>query len=130
VCPGVSLTHGHAQAGEKAVCHHGEYSPRGSRRSLIRLLLARNQRRRPRAGAGAALLGYTFYSNVVPVPPAPARWFPYIVLAWVLVGIVMAVSRPAVMRRIYTELAEPETEPSGTAGTGELQPGEASPGPG
>lgn len=56
------------------------------------------------------LLGYTFYSNVIPVPPAPGRWFPYIVLAWVLAGVVIALSRPALMRRIYTELATPETD--------------------
>ncbi|HUW65326.1 MAG TPA: APC family permease [Spirochaetia bacterium] len=31
-------------------------------------------------------LGYTLYSNVFPTPPAPYNYFPYMVIAWIVVG--------------------------------------------
>ena len=41
------------------------------------------------------LLGYALYANVYPIPPAPYNYFPYGVLAWVLVGIVIVLASPA-----------------------------------
>lgn len=32
-------------------------------------------------------LGFTFYSNIYPVPPHPYNIFPYIVLGWIIIGI-------------------------------------------
>jgi amino acid transporter len=52
------------------------------------------------------LLGYTFYSNVLPVPPAPARYFPYGVLAWIVLGVLIAAARPGAVRDVTRALAE------------------------
>jgi urea transporter len=32
-------------------------------------------------------IGYVFYKNLVPVPPAPYNTFPYIFLGWILIGL-------------------------------------------
>lgn len=34
-----------------------------------------------------ATIGYVFYKNLVPVPPSPYDTFPYIFLAWILIGL-------------------------------------------
>jgi amino acid transporter len=34
-----------------------------------------------------ATIGYVFYKNLVPVPPNPYDTFPYIFLAWILIGL-------------------------------------------
>lgn len=34
-------------------------------------------------------LGYTFYANIYPVPAYPSNLFPYIVLAWIFVGVII-----------------------------------------
>jgi hypothetical protein len=34
-----------------------------------------------------ATIGYVFYKNLVPVPPSPYNTFPYIFLAWILIGL-------------------------------------------
>lgn len=56
------------------------------------------------------LLAYTLYANVWPVPPAPFNLFPYLVLAWLVVGAVLAWARPAAMRRVAEDLVA-ETGP-------------------
>ena len=35
------------------------------------------------------LLAYTFYSQIVPVPPAPLRYWPYVMLAFLAIGFVI-----------------------------------------
>lgn len=57
-------------------------------------------------------LGYTLYANVYPVPPAPVRYFPYIVAIWILLGVVIAVALPGLSAKIgrsFTEEGIPES---------------------
>ncbi|MGI8576947.1 MAG: hypothetical protein ACR2KG_03320 [Nocardioidaceae bacterium] len=44
------------------------------------------------------LLGYTLYANVYPVPATPYDVFPYLVVAWIAVGVLISFLRPARMR--------------------------------
>jgi amino acid transporter len=52
------------------------------RRSLRQLLPA---------VAGVLIAGFVLYYNVWPVPPAPYKFFPYLVLAWLVAGLVLTV---------------------------------------
>jgi amino acid transporter len=52
----------------------------------------------PLLGAGTA--SYVLYRNVWPAPPGPYRWFPYGVLAWLGVAVVITVLVPNFARRI------------------------------
>lgn len=57
-------------------------------------------------------LGYTLYANVYPVPPAPVRYFPYIVAAWIVVGVGVMVALPGLSAKIgrsFTEEGVPES---------------------
>jgi amino acid transporter len=48
----------------------------------------------------APLLGWTFYSQIIPVPPAPLRYWPYVMLAFLLVGFgILYVQRGKVVPR-------------------------------
>jgi amino acid transporter len=58
--------------------------------------------------AAILLLAYTLWSNVYPVPPSPYNLFPYVVLAWVLIGVVVVVANRDLVRRIGEGLAEGE----------------------
>jgi amino acid transporter len=51
-------------------------------------------------------LGYTLYANVYPVPPAPVRYFPYIVALWIVMGVVVAVALPGLSAKIGRSFAE------------------------
>src|SRR5207248_1812442 len=42
---------------------------------------------------GLAIVGYTLYRNLHPAPPSPFDVFPYVVAAWILVGVVLAIAR-------------------------------------
>jgi len=53
-------------------------------------------------------LGYTLYSSIYPVPPAPYNVFPYVTLGWLLVGGVIVLASPALVRRIGRRLGEAE----------------------
>jgi amino acid transporter len=50
--------------------------------------------------AAIVLLAYTLLANVYPVPAFPFNLFPYVVLAWLLVGAIVMLTRPDVVRRI------------------------------
>jgi amino acid transporter len=54
---------------------------------------------------GAAIAGYVLYRNLVPAPASPFDVFPYIVAAWLLVGLAIAVGVPGLARRISEQLA-------------------------
>jgi amino acid transporter len=58
---------------------------------------------------GFAVLAYTMYNELYPRPPAPYDYFPYIVAAWLLIGIVAVVAVPGVAGRIGRGLAEAES---------------------
>lgn len=55
--------------------------------------------------AGAVLVGYTLFTNIYPVPEAPYSAFPYVVVAWVLVGVAYAARSRTLSRR--AEVAAP-----------------------
>jgi amino acid transporter len=57
------------------------------------------------------LLGYALYSNLYPIPPAPYSYFPYGVLAWVLVGVVIVLASPQLVTRIGKALTEVDRTP-------------------
>jgi amino acid transporter len=77
--------------------------------SALRLELTRPEGRSwigiivPVAGAGVAL--YVLYRNLVPAPASPFNVFPYIVAAWLVTGLVLAVALPAVRERVSAGLA-------------------------
>jgi hypothetical protein len=48
------------------------------------------------------------YANVYPVPDFPFNNFPYIVAAWLIVGLGIVLLVPGLARRIGTNLAERE----------------------
>jgi amino acid transporter len=52
------------------------------------------------------LLGYALYGNVYPVPPLPARIFPYIVLGWIVIGVVVSLLFPQRLRQVAAHLAQ------------------------
>jgi amino acid transporter len=54
------------------------------------------------------VLGYTLYSNIFPVPAAPYNVFPYVALAWLVVGLLIVFVSPALVRRIGLHLEENE----------------------
>jgi amino acid transporter len=57
---------------------------------------------------GFAVLAYTMYNELYPRPPAPYDYFPYIVAAWLVIGIGAVVAVPGVASRIGRGLAEAE----------------------
>ncbi len=54
------------------------------------------------------VLGYTLYSNIFPIPTAPYNIFPYVALAWLVVGLLIAFVSPTLVRRIGLHLEENE----------------------
>ncbi len=53
-------------------------------------------------------LGYTLYSNIYPVPAPPYNIFPYVALAWLLLGLLCIVASPGLAQRIGLHLEENE----------------------
>ncbi|GHO50920.1 APC family permease [Ktedonospora formicarum] len=45
-------------------------------------------------------LGYTLYSNLYPIPAPPSNYFPYVALAWLVIGLVFIFANPALVKRI------------------------------
>jgi amino acid transporter len=54
------------------------------------------------------ILGYTLYSNIIPVPAAPYNIFPYVALGWLVLGLLIVFISPALVRRIGLHLEESE----------------------
>jgi amino acid transporter len=55
-----------------------------------------------------AILIYVIYANVYPVPAFPFNVFPYVVAAWLVLGLGIVLFVPGLARRIGTNLAERE----------------------
>jgi len=55
-----------------------------------------------------AILAYVLYANVYPVPDFPFNIFPYVVAAWLLLGLGIVLLVPGLARRIGANLAERE----------------------
>src|SRR5712692_11291876 len=47
--------------------------------------------------AAILVLGYTLYSNLYPVPAPPNNLFPYVALAWLLIGLIIILASPALV---------------------------------
>lgn len=54
---------------------------------------------------GTLVAGFVLFRNVWPVPPAPFRWFPYVVAAWLLGGFAVTAVRSGFVARIAGGLA-------------------------
>ncbi len=54
------------------------------------------------------VLGYTLYSNIYPIPAPPYNIFPYVALAWLVIGLVIVFASPALVSRIGLHLEESE----------------------
>ncbi|MBV9230807.1 MAG: APC family permease [Chloroflexi bacterium] len=50
--------------------------------------------------AAILVLGYTLYSNLYPVPAPPNNLLPYVALVWLLIGLIIVLVSPALVRRI------------------------------
>jgi amino acid transporter len=57
------------------------------------------------------LLAYALYANVYPIPLAPYNYFPYVVLAWVIVGVAIVLFNPGLVTRIGKALTEVDQTP-------------------
>ncbi len=45
------------------------------------------------------LLAYTLWANVYPIPAAPFNFFPYLVLVWIVIGVVVVLASPKFVAR-------------------------------
>jgi hypothetical protein len=72
---------------------------------------------------GVVALGYTLYNQLYPVPAAPFDSFPYVALAWLVLGLAIVLLAPGLAARIGLGLAredgfaddsEPEPAPRTT----------------
>ena len=52
------------------------------------------------------MLGYTLYSNVYPVPAPPFQYFPYIVVGWLAIGVLIVLAVPGLSAKIGTSFTE------------------------
>jgi amino acid transporter len=52
------------------------------------------------AVAGVLIAGFVLYYNVWPVPPAPYEFFPYVVLGWLVAGLVLTVVIPRFVAKV------------------------------
>ena len=63
--------------------------------------LGRRSLRQVVAPAGGVLIaGYVLYHNVWPVPAAPYEFFPYLVLGWLLAGLIATAVIPGFSRKV------------------------------
>jgi len=69
------------------------------------------------------VLGYTIFRNVIPYPTSgAARWFPVVAGLWLLIGLVVALARPALATRLGEGLTAAEGLSSGSAGYDVMNP--------
>jgi len=54
---------------------------------------------------GILVAGYTLYRNLIPVPPSPFDVFPYVVAAWLLLGLAASTLVPGFAGRVAAGLA-------------------------
>ena len=52
------------------------------------------------AVAGVLIAGFVLYYNVWPVPAAPYRFFPYLVVGWLVAGLVLTVVIPGFAAKV------------------------------
>jgi amino acid transporter len=123
--PGIVLAGILAAAGQSAAAVFGDLGVLGvlallvvygaTQVAAIRLFWREHFWRIPQFAVPAVaiiLLGYALYVNVWPVPPAPIRYFPYIVAVWIVLGIVIAIALPGLSAKIGRSFAEDGLEES------------------
>lgn len=54
------------------------------------------------------LLGYTLWANVYPVPAAPFNYFPYVVLVWIVIGLIVVLASPSLVKSIGEQFTKEE----------------------
>src|SRR5439155_1623398 len=57
---------------------------------------------------GIAVAGYVLYHNVYPVPPSPFDLFPYLVGAWLLLGVLAILLVPGLRDRVASGITAAE----------------------
>jgi amino acid transporter len=65
----------------------------------------------------AVLVAYTLYNQLVPAPAMPYRLFPYITLAWLLIGAIVVIFAPQLATRIGDGLTRTLGLPTGGRAT-------------
>lgn len=51
------------------------------------------------------VLLYVLYSNIFPVPPSPYNIFPYVVLLWIVIGLVIAATKRSLIQKVSESFA-------------------------
>jgi len=91
--------------------------------AAVRRLERRSVLQATLAVVGSGIAAYVLYRNVWPVPAAPFRYFPYGVLAWLLVGLLITLLRPGFVasaaRGLERRTDEPEPDRQMTLGGSE-----------
>jgi hypothetical protein len=64
----------------------------------------------PLGGIGFAV--YTLYKNLWPVPDYPFNIFPYVVAAWLAIGLAAVWLAPGLARRVASGLADSDGAPA------------------
>ncbi len=54
------------------------------------------------------LLAYTLWANIYPIPAAPFNYFPYLVIVWILVGVVIVLASPKLVRTVGEKFTKEE----------------------
>ncbi len=67
------------------------------------------------------ICGYVLYANIYPAPASPYNYFPYILLAWLVIGTVIILLSPQLARRVGAGLSRDLDLPAGRV-AGELGP--------
>jgi uncharacterized protein YqgC (DUF456 family) len=67
------------------------------------------------------LVGYVLYANIYPAPSFPFNLFPYILLAWLIVGVAVIAFWPTMVRRVGAGLSRDLGLPAGRV-VGEVEP--------
>ena len=61
--------------------------------------------------AGVLIAGFVLYHNVWPVPPAPYRFLPYLVLGWLLAGLALTIAIPGFAAKVDGGLEQARARP-------------------
>jgi amino acid transporter len=72
---------------------------------------------------GTAIAGFVLYRNVWPIPPAPFRWFPYVVAGWLAAGVALTAVRAGFVDRVRAGLARAADTQAGTGAAVSQQAG-------
>jgi hypothetical protein len=60
---------------------------------------------------GIAVAGYTLFKHISPVPESPYDLFPYIVAAWLVIGLIVTFLVPGFSKRVAAQLGLESEQP-------------------